>query len=252
MTTKIQTIPQVPSDFSPVHFNANSFDESIYEKGYSVILESAIPCPCKIKGSQGHLGTCKNCGGSGWFFINPIETKMLVTSINYKPVYKEWSEENSGTVMISSRQVDNISLMDRITLIDSEIIFKQTIYPFLLDEEVIVYTNYDIHEILDIFLFVNETSKLRKLSSSEYSFEGNKILFNSDLYTSKMTITVKYKCPIQYHVVDLNHEARNSYNFITGGGEQVKLPFAAVGKRSHYVLNRQNYNGDLIFDNSYQ
>jgi hypothetical protein len=57
-------------------FNKSDFETLIQQKGRDVVLEKAILCGCKDK--QGNQqSNCKNCGGAGFLFINPKETRMI-------------------------------------------------------------------------------------------------------------------------------------------------------------------------------
>lgn len=95
-------------------FRKNDFDSLIWLKGYSVIIEQAIACPCRGK-SGSALPTCQNCLGLGWVFVNPVETKALITSINVNTKFKEWSPELTGTVQITVRDEDRLSFFDKVT-----------------------------------------------------------------------------------------------------------------------------------------
>lgn len=238
-----------------VEFDKSSYEALIYNKGYEVIWEAACKCPCKTESAQGHLSNCQNCGSSGWVYINPVLTKMLLTSLNAQRKYSVWSVELAGTVNVTARDVNQLADMDRIIVQDSETIYSQTLYPKVYNNQLFAYTIYDILSVLEIFLFVSSSQKLTKLVvDTDFTFERNKILLN-DKYKNytKLTISVRYKHRIQYHVIDLPHEARNSRVTGDDGIEfSEKFPISAIARRSHFVLDAENFRGNLLFDNSYQ
>ena len=98
MANLITTPPANVDTTTRVDFNKPSFEKLIYQKGLDVVWEQAIHCPCKDDeaANQG-LSSCKNCGGTGWVFINPEETKMIIHSMNLNTRYKEWSMEKLGS-----------------------------------------------------------------------------------------------------------------------------------------------------------
>ena len=66
------------------------FDTLIHQKGRDVLLETALQCPCKSP-STNQQSDCKNCGGTGWIFVNPRETRMVLTAINAVTEFRPWS-----------------------------------------------------------------------------------------------------------------------------------------------------------------
>jgi hypothetical protein len=236
-----------------VEFLEDEFDILVYQKGLEVIHEKASSCPCRSKENGSPLSNCQNCCGTGWVLFNPNSTKMVLQSLNLSTKYKEWSKENIGTITISSRSVNILGYMDRLTIIDSDSVFSQTLYPSVYKGVLFAFTIYDIKSIEEIFLFQSADEPLIKLSDTYYSFEANKLILDSS-YASieNLTISIRYKHYIQYHIIDLVKEMRRSYGLNEKGyDKQLFLPFNAIGRRSHYVLDRANFEGTNVVDNSY-
>ena len=239
-------------------FRVNDYEAAIWQKGYTVLWEKALRCPCRTNNTD-HLSTCKNCGSTGWVFINPVRTRALLSSINSDTKFKEWSEEKLGTVTVTMIKANQLSFMDRITVEDSEGFHNQLLQPKIEtvteEENLFAYTTYNIEQILEIFLFEDVDVPLKRLFiDTDYTYSGNKIIFNEDYKElENMTISIKYQHRLQYHVIDIPHETRNSYKIDSTNGreENIKLPINAVARRSHYVLDAANYLGDRIINNSY-
>lgn len=256
MTKKI-TIREAPdlSGQPQVDLLKKNFDATIYQKGYNILIEKALKCPCKVPSGGDHLSSCRNCGGSGWFFINPVQTKGIIQSINRNTRYQQWSAESIGNASITINNDDTLAFMDRVTMIDSEIFFSQILFPKQYKEVFFTYTTYDIVEISDVFLFLSDQDSLQLLKKGDdYNFSGNKLIVN-DKYSAiaNCTVSVRYKHRPQFHVIDLVRELRRSniISKVSGKQQQISLPISAVIRRAHNVMNQQDYTGDLIFDNSY-
>ena len=67
------------------------------------------------------------------------------------------------------------------------------------------------------------------------------------------SVTVTYLHELQYHILDLNHDVRNTVALNKYSQEEVvELPIAAIARRTHIVINSYEFNGDEIFNNSYK
>lgn len=264
-TSYLQNTPLNVGQARP-DFVKNEFDIAIYQKGYKVLHEKSIACPCKSKGVGGQLSDCKNCGGSGWVFINPIQTRMIIHSMNRQTQYKDWSEENRGTSSITCNNWEQLSFMDRITLIEGISVYNEILYVKRSASNLFFYTTYNIKTHLDAYgvakpsidyiaLFESTSTPLRRLELDlDYTTEYNRILLDSKFDTGNedLSITIRYKHNPQYHVIDIPRHtiATNADN---GGFEDtgVQLPIHAVGRYAHYVLDAENYVGTRLIDNSY-
>jgi hypothetical protein len=247
---KLQTPPTFVAGDDPL-FMDNEFERMVWEKGYDVWHESAIKCPCKVKGAE-NFTTCSNCLGTGWVFLDKIQTRMVVQSQNMSTKYKEWSEEKIGTMNVTALSRDKLSFMDRITLIYGESIFSQLVNPFEVTNYFLGYTIYDINEVIVMFAFDRNDLPLKKLVlGNDYSFNGNIITFNQRfIQVPEFRVSITYKHRIQYHVIDLNKETRNSINRDSGQENLQILPIGGVARRSHYVMDSEGFSKTLLFDNS--
>jgi hypothetical protein len=252
----IQDAPPGVRD-TTIGFIAGEFDILIFEKGYRVIQEKVLQCPCKSKRTN-QQSNCKNCGGTGWLFINPNETRMVLRNMNENTTYKAWSEENLGNVNISVMNKDRLTHMDRITLIESEANFNEIRhFRKSQDDKIFAYCSYHIKKIDYVGLFVNETTKLTRLTEGiDYTFDGNR-LFLTDKYLADWiddntySVTVRYIHQPQFHIIDINRQVANSRKSFEGKEEFQNLPISAVGRRAHFVLDTENIAHTRLLDNSY-
>lgn len=248
---EIQSAPNLsarPQSF----FKKNEFDIVIWNHGYDVIVERALRCPCKTKGGD-NLSSCKNCGGSGWLFINPVKTKAILSSQNASTQFKDWSETNAGNVNVTVRDIDKLAFMDRITALQGETIHTQTAYPQFYKGVLFAFLDYEPKSISEVFMFHKDNDKLVLLANNEdYTIIDSKIILDKKFMgVQEVTLSLRYIHAPQYHIIDIKRDVMTAPTFESGGKKKTQFPISAQGRRAHYVLDRQNFNSDLIFDNSY-
>jgi hypothetical protein len=238
------------------HFDSDEFFASVKDQ-YNVIFEKAYKCPCISQPTNGPLNICKNCGGVGWFFVNPTETKMIITSIIADDKLKEaslreWGHIDLGSIKVTALNDDKLSFMDRITLVDATAENTQIVYPKMNnnDDQLFAYTQYNIDAIDFIGLFETPTTKIKRLiQTTDYTFHDNIVLFDSqyDALTDP-TVTIRYVHKPVFHISDI---MRESISQIDQNGQRMYLPVHAVAKRAHLVRDVENLDGDRLLDNSW-
>jgi hypothetical protein len=257
MTIRTQTEPSLVQR-PTISFEVNAFEAALWQKGYSVLHEEARVCPCRSRDSGSSLPNCQNCRGFGYIFMNPIETKAIITNINQNPKFMEWSIENAGTVMASFMFDNKLADYDRITFSDVIIRWSENLKVRIIDGQSFVFLTYLPDEILDIFCFQSSSTALIKLNTTEYfiSAENPYILLLDFTPPTNFngTITVTYNCHPAYHVIDLPHSLRASTAVNTSGQvEKIDLPVQAVLRRAHVVLGLSDFSGGVTtIDNSYK
>jgi hypothetical protein len=231
----------------------SDFDALIAQKGYEVYLDKVVHCPCRRVGDHQPMSSCRSCGGSSYTYINRYKTKMVIQSMNYDTKYKEWSEERVGSAKITARDEENLAFMDRITVIGAETTTSQVIFPKNYYGSIKGKVIYDIKAIEEIFAFVGDNQKLKKLEVNiDYTLSGNIITFvNSYSNWEDFTVSIRYRHEPTFHIIDLVREVMTTPK--VKGGVEIKqsMPVSAIARRSHYVLDEQNFSGDYLLDNSY-
>ena len=239
-------------------FDKDGFFSSIGKNGYDVIHEKAYLCPCKSQDSPAPLSICKNCGGTGWLFANPTQTKMIITGIMLDDKLKEgplreWGELDKGACKITCLPEDKLSYMDRIRNIDATAEHMQILYPKMDDDDIqlFAYTKYDIKGVDFIGLFQDENTKLKRLVEfDDYTFRDNVILLDSQYNTlENPKITIRYIHNPEYHIIDILRESMTQYA-VQGQQKQI-LPLHAIAMRAHLIPDVENFDGDRLLDNSW-
>lgn len=240
-----------------VDFDKQAFDDIITQKGRNVVVTRALKCPCKSPVTN-QLSNCRNCGGVGYVFINPEQTRMVVQKIDLVNDFTPWSEENRGHVSLSYNSCEDLTWMDKITIVDSEAIFNEVLFFKETQNSVVfAYTVYPIKKVKYLGLYIDNNTKLKKLVLNvDYTFENNIItLINQSLIQGgdvvNTSITIRYVHAPVFYIVEMKRESMDTFVLTEGSEKKVKLPLNAVARRAHYVLNTENINGTRLLDNNY-
>jgi len=255
---KKQSIVQQPAT-NLVHqpqpeFRRNDFDAAIENRGRNVIWEKAVRCPCKTEGGS-HRNDCHNCLGHGWVFINQVQTKMIIQSVNTDTKYKSWSEEKLGTATLTAFHDNQLSIYDRIIVLeDYSILSELRNIRTARDATLFVFPSYEPKELFEIFKFIGPEVPLERIPDDRYTLEGNTIRFTQEAgLVDDQTVSIRYKYEVQYHVIDLPKETRSQQITTEKGARQRQmLPVHAIARRSHVILDYPDYGGSNVIDNSYQ
>ena len=258
------TIAKTPDDIGnpQAHFDRKKFDDFITDKGYAVNIERAMRCPCTAEGTNGQGNSdCRNCNGSGWFFIEKVETVVTCTSMSNRNKYSVWSIENMGIVNISCRPQDKLGFMDRVTLTELESWFSQVVplrQSLTEPDQMFSFLIYYPKTVFDVFLYVSSENPLKSLKKTEYKISGNRINIDASIvaeYTEdvKPKISIRYTHNPTYHIIDINRDLIkqvSGVNCETTQDIEKNFPLNCIGKRAHYLLDKQNYSGEGAFDNT--
>ena len=203
----IQTKPSLVGK-PEVNLVKDDFEALLEQKGYDVWHDRAIKCPCSSKDGGAPQSSCKNCGGSGYFYVNRTKTRIVIQSMNVDTKLKEWSEERLGTAKITARPDDRLSFMDRLTLIDSESEHSQVVFMEKQPDTNKLYgtLRYDPIEVYSIFLYKSTTEKHQLLvEGTDFTIDRNQIKLTTVEYgtINNPTISIRYKHRAEYTVLDL-------------------------------------------------
>lgn len=240
-----------------VDFVKSEFDNLIEQKGRTVLFEKSIQCPCKSD-AVNQQANCKNCGGSGWLFINPKRIRMIAHSLDTKSTnYAPWSQEIIGTITFTCHEEHNPTFMDKLIFPDAEGVFNEVLdVQGLGDGTFFAFTTYAVKKVEYIARYISPTTALQRLVEGvDYSIDSNNkqlITFNSELLEDDQeTITIRYVHPPTYHVLDMMRESMESFKYASGQEILMRLPVHGVARRAEYMIDRENYSGSRLIDNSY-
>jgi hypothetical protein len=243
------------SNFRPEFFKSE-FDQAIQAKGYDVEIMRALRCPCH--GKESALPDCQNCFGTGYFYVNAIHTKALITGINFTDKYKSWSQELLGTMAVTVRDIDkaNLSYYDRISFRNEISYFSENL-PIRYDDmgQPFVFTTYKPVQVLAMYLFEASNKPLIKTDKGHVSDVNSYCIIldmEIDALPENGFVSVYYKHNPEYHVIDLPHEIRASWVTDKKSGQlnKIELPVQAIVRRSHLIaMEKPNFDGSGVIYN---
>jgi len=253
-------------DLTAPHFNKSDFDNAVYEHGFDSTIERAIRCPCRIEANNNGLSGCKNCGGSGWLFVNKRSTVIVSQSMNTSTKNKTWNEEDRGTISISARPEDRLGFMDRVTILDLESTYSEIIRIRRYKGRLLATTIYNPNSIEFVYLFTDQKEKLVPLKrGDDYTVTNNVFELNKkheDKFGVKelISITIRYIHYPSYHVIDIPRERTADRRASTSEGNCIlnkeitnkkpQLVINAIARKAQYAIDKPNLEGVGLFDNS--
>jgi len=261
-----------------IKLDLKGYEALVWQKGYNVFHDKLIKCPCQVQDNQPkpddfttknesavsgvpdafgqHFNNtgCKNCNATGYVLINRIRTKMLLQGMNLDTRFKEWSEERTGTVKITCLEQDRISLMDRIINLDSESSYNETISFEDYKGKRFSYLIYEPKKVLVCFLYQGDNKKLLLLKEGvDFEVMSNVFTLNEKYFgveVRNLRVTIKYTHFPMFHVIDMLRDVISQESRSGEVGKTFNFPLHAIGRRSHYVLDAENFSQDLLLDNS--
>ncbi len=236
-------------------FRKNDFEALIWQKGYDVLIEQAIECPCRGK-SGSPKPSCNNCLGTGWVFINALKTKAIISSINKQTKYQQWSPELSGIINVTVRDSERFSFMDKVTFITRNSVFSEVRPVIDTGESTFLFCSYRVEEIKNIWMFNSDSNKLVLIDPSLYEIKSsnNLIIELGDIPYSEPfngVLSVEYEHKVSYNIVDIPHDFRSTF-LINNNGKNVEynMPVQGIARKSHLELGAPtNYSGDNLLYN---
>ena len=237
-------------------FNKEDYTTLIEQKGRQVLFEKALLCPCKSK-STNQQSDCKNCGGTGWVYVNPKKTRMVISAIKVVTEYRSWSQETRGMANCSALDCDELSDMDKLTILDGISYFKEVCF-FRQDPDNLgtwfTFTNYPIKAMRYCGRYVDNNTKFTELvEGTDFTISGKTITLLTNLPTSddQVSITIRYVYSPAFVVIDIGRETMQSFEYSNGTEKLISLPISAIIRRTHVEFPELNKAGNNILDNNF-
>lgn len=254
-------IPQVPLSnmIQPprVDFDRSRFDQIIAQKGVDVLIEKALQCPCKTE-KINTLSTCKNCGGTGWVFVNPRNSRLVMQNMGFKNVEDVWSKLVHGLVTISYTPEEKFAFMDRVTRLKSESIFSETIEFKEFSNKIYGFTTYQPKDVEYVGLYISDDDPFLQITPDQFKFINNRIELKNgiDLPTFgdhiPLTATIRYVHAPTFNILEIQREPVENFKWNGKGESDQELPGKAIGRRTHNIDDLTKLRQGKLNENNYQ
>jgi len=253
--TKFETPPS-PSSPRVSGWRVDDFEGLVYGQGYDAYIDKAMRCPCIDKATGSAQSTCKNCLGRGWFWIDRRLTRIVAQSMGNKRKNTDYGEINRGEAKITARAIDRLEYMDKVILIELVAYYTEILRPEFFQMEWLAYPVYEPLEVTNIYLFDTDILKLIPLTPQQYTVEGNKVIFSSELQEltkeKDVNVSIRYSYHPVYHVLDANRELMKVRELKCGyyNDELLReMPVNVIARKAHYLFDSQRFNAEQ-FDNT--
>lgn len=240
-------------DNNRADFHRNDFEKLIAQKGRSVIIEQSLQCSCKSR-SINQQSNCQNCGGTGWIFINPRKSRLILQQMKVSVIFKDKSEDVSGDISVTGSDTEELTFMDRITMPDGKAIFNEVLFFKIKNNITFSFSSYNIKEIIYIGYFQGVNLPLLRLRSNiDYTFDKNIIkIINPAIVPVQgdISISVRYVHAPTYLITDMKRESMETFELLDRE-QLINLPISGTARRSHYILGAPSLGGTTLLNNSY-
>ena len=237
-----------------VDFIEDRYRLIIEQKGVAVEVEKAIQCACKTSSMNG-ISDCQNCGGTGWIFVNPIVTRMVLQGMGVSKDQEPWSEAIKGTVRVSCHASQELSYMDRITRLNGISYFSEVLEFKTKLGTSFAYAAYKMTNVSYLGLFMGPTEAFKRLVRDvDFTVERNIIKLLPSVQLPDMdqiTASIRYSHAPTFHIMDVTREAVDNFIY-DGKKEQVQyLPVSAMARRAHFIADMENLSSNRIINNDF-
>lgn len=253
-------LPQVPDSqmIAPprADFDKNRFDALVAQKGVDVLVEKALQCPCKTEKINA-LTTCRNCGGTGWIFVNPRRSRFVLQSMNFENKEEVWSRLVHGIVKVTAPAEEKLAYYDRITRLNANSLFSEIVEFEEVDSRIFGWLSYQPKDIEYIGLFVNLEDPLERIQPSDIIVVNNRIELSSSLTLPSfdsnypLTATIRYTHAPTFNIIEHQREEIDNFRW-NGRGESLQyLPTLSLARRTHDIDDLVRLRQGRLNDNSY-
>jgi hypothetical protein len=108
----------------------SAFDKFATERGYNVIWEKAISCPCNASSKSATDATdlnCPLCGNKHFIWVEPIPIKAMMTSLARSKNLEEDGIYQIGSYKVTTHSSHKIGFYDRLTFTECSAPLTETI-----------------------------------------------------------------------------------------------------------------------------
>jgi len=134
-------IPRTEQKTGPLgSFDPTLFSKMIQGLGLKFRWSRAVECPCRMDGTDTFDPSCAECGGDGWWYVNPVESDKRYQSpskdyvevsctfsqANLKPsMFETFGQFTFGDAIMTFQDEMRVAFRDRFVGIDQEMAWTE-------------------------------------------------------------------------------------------------------------------------------
>lgn len=218
------------------------FDTLVNQKGIECDYQAAIVCQCITHDSNQPVFSCPYCGGSGYRYLPPVPTRVVVTSFASQTESEMIGLRESGTAYATPPSDIIMGFHDRLTFPKFKCKYSERLW-VQPGQKITNKTYRNIKEVIMLMIdnqaFEEEIDF--KVSDDRYHIEFTKPLeelLGDDFEYDRINISILYYTTPAYLVVDLLHELRATYTVRNTPSEKfVELPKQYKLRREDFIYN---------------
>jgi hypothetical protein len=217
-------------------FQIAEFSTIINQKGYDLLWEKALKCPCIPEEKTGQPDfNCLLCHGRGWYWFDPQDIKAVMTNFGENVRYNQAGEIAAGTAYLTTLPENKLGFWDRVTNLDSRIRHSE------------ILTHGD-HGGKDKLRFQPTDIVYCRSLSTEY-IANKDFLFDPNAFELDWSLTgqepesgdrysVEYLMPPRWIVIDITNVIRDTFvKSKKAGITFLELPLRATVRLEYLVFN---------------
>lgn len=196
-----------------VNLYESEFDTLIKDRGIDAEWEQAVVCNCVSRDSGQPDFTCPICGGSGYRYLKPVQTRIAVTSLtgSYKMETLELREP--GTAYITPKSSVIMGYHDRVRFPDFRCKFSEVLHWSNADGKGISPQTY--RNIKKVLFLADDQYEYEEGTDFEVTEDGYHLRWlNHDMLDQLdgKNLSLLYYTTPSYLVIDLLHELRGTFS----------------------------------------
>jgi hypothetical protein len=208
-----------------VDFNPQDFEDIILQKGYRILWEKVMRCPCLDPTTGRAVQGCPRCDSRGKFYYASSEIKGIITRQDKEAQIGDiMGVLEPGDAFLTTSATNKLSMFDRITNLDSTVVY----------DEILVHDDKEgdwlrfVPTVVDVAAYqTTRTSDLTFLvKDTDYTVANDGKL--SWLTTNKPAhgqgVTFRYQYHPVWTVLDTPNYVRDTFVKLVGGDTNTQLP----------------------------
>jgi hypothetical protein len=196
-----------------VDFSPQDFEDIIQAKGYRILWEKAMNCPCIDSATLRVVADCNQCDGRGKFFYQSENIKGIITRQNKELQIGDAIgilEPGSAYLTVSHNKF--VSQFDRITNLDSSALYTETLFHSDKQGDWLRYV--PVGNVVAALTQPTRTSPVITLQQNQdYKLQGNQLIWLSGTNKpkDKQGISVRYNYNPVWLVTNVINYVRDTF-----------------------------------------